>query len=478
MNRKITILAMMVVFGFYLLPAQETRLEPNTRLTIKPGATLDIKSGDLVIRSDASGDASLIDYGNITYSGGGQAHVQRHLTEGQWHLVSSPVDNSVTGMFVGDYFQNHAENDNGWTDIVSESYPLDVMKGYALWSVDPGPTTEVFSGSTNTGSLNFTFTQSGLGWNLLGNPYPSALDWDAVTLPAELNGAIWLFDPGIGANGDYVYYINGGGAGNTATSYIPSGQGFFVRATGGPGTLTFDNSHRIHSGQDFYKNSIEEMLVLKVTGNNVTTQTAIRFNENATQQPDRLFDVFKIISDKPDVPNLYTRSDNETMAINSLPSIKGNEIVPMWFNAGMNGNYTIKATQMETFDYQTPIYIEDIATGTIQNMRDLPEYHFDYKSGEDRSFLVYFIEPDKSGHSSEINIYAYTNELHINFPVSEIANPKFNAQIMVFDITGRLVQTVRTSEIHNQIPLNGHHIIYMVRVISGDQITNAKVFIK
>ncbi len=478
MQSKFTFLFVMFVFSVYLVPAQETRVWPNTYITVEPGATLDFTGGNLVLRSDASGDASLIDYGSITYSGGGQANVERYLTQGHWHLVSSPVSNALSGMFFGDYFQNHAEASNGWTDIASESYPLDIMKGYALWSVEAAPTTELFPGTTNTGVLNKAFTENGQGWNLMGNPYPSALDWDAVSLPPELNGAIWLFDPTIGANGDYVYYINGGGAANTTTQYIPSGQGFFVRATGGSGTLTFDNSDRVHNGQAFYKNSDKELLVLKVTGNNVTTQTAIRFNESSTKEADRLFDVYKIISDKADVPNLFTKAGNETMAINTLPSIEGNEIVPMWFSAGMDGEYVIKATQIETFDSQTPIYIEDLGTEKIQNMREMPEYSFDYKSGNDRSFLVYFIEPAKSNHTGDININAYGNELRVNFPVSEITNPNFNAQIMVFDITGRLVSQTRTTEVNNQMPLNGHNVIYLVSVISGDKVANTKVFIK
>jgi len=317
-----------VIFMYlaYFASAQEIRVWPNTSVTLESGATLDITAGNLVLKSDASGDASLIDYGNITYSGGGEAKVERYLTEGNWHLISSPVASAQSGQFLGDYLQNHAENSNGWTDVASETYNLDVMKGYALWSVDANPTTEVFSGTTNTGSLNKAFTENGDGWNLMGNPYPSALDWDAVTIPTQLNGAIWLFDPTIGAQGDYLYYINGGGAANTTSQYIPSGQAFFVRATGGSGTLTLDNSDRVHSAQPFYKSADKDLLVLKVSGNNVTTQTAIRFNENATQQADRLFDVYKIISDKPDVPNLFTRIGNETLAINTLPSIEGNEI--------------------------------------------------------------------------------------------------------------------------------------------------------
>ena len=151
----------------------------------------------------------------------------------------------------------------------------------------------------------------------LATPYPSTLDWDAVTIPVELNGAIWLFDHTIGANGDYRYYINGGGGANTTTQYIPSGQGFFVRATGSAGTLSFDNNDRVQGGQAFFKSDKNNaMLVLKATGNEITTQTAIRFNENTTQKADRLFDVYRIISDSPDVPMLFSKVEKENNVLN------------------------------------------------------------------------------------------------------------------------------------------------------------------
>ncbi|MCB0805909.1 MAG: hypothetical protein KDC05_08935, partial [Bacteroidales bacterium] len=200
MKTKSTILVVCVLIAL-ISSAQEVKVWPNTSITIHSGTTLDITSGDLVLKSDASGDASLIDYGIVTYSGGGEARVERYLTEGNWHLISSPVGSVQAGLFLGDYLQSHSEGSNSWTDIYSESYNLNVMQGYALWSVEGAPTTEVFSGTTNSGNLNAGFSENGNGWNLAGNPYPSAIDWDAVTIPAELNGAFWIFDPSIGANG-------------------------------------------------------------------------------------------------------------------------------------------------------------------------------------------------------------------------------------------------------------------------------------
>jgi len=234
----------------------------------------------------------------------------------------------------------------------------------------------------------------------------------------------------------------------------------------------------VHSGQAFYKNTDNELLVLKVTGNDITTQTAIRFNENATQKVDRLYDVFRIISDSPNVPMLFTKSGSENMAINTLPSIEGNETVPMWFRAGTDGEYSIKATEIESFDTETPIYIEDLMAGTIQNLREIPEYNFDYITGSDRSFLVYFTELDNSVNTREIDIYAYNNVLNVNFPVFELVNANFNAQIVVFDITGKIVFQTNTTEIKNQIQLTSSNSILMVRVISGNETANGKVFIK
>lgn len=478
MRTKFTLLVVIVLTAC-LASAQQIRIRPGTSITIHPGATLDIASGDLVLQSDASGDASLIDYGNVIYSGGGEAKVERYLTEGNWHLISSPVSSAQAVIFLGDYLQSHSESSNGWTDIAPENYNLAVMQGYALWSVEANPTTEVFAGTTNTGSLNKAFSENGDGWNLVGNPYPSAIDWDAVTLPAELNGAFWIFDPTIGANGDYLYYINGGGGANTTDQYIASGQGFFVRATGGSGSLNFDNSDRVHNGKAFYKNSEKDLLVLKVTGNNVTTQTAVRFNENATQQADRLFDVYKIVSDKPDIPNLFTKVGNEPMAINTLPNIEDNEVVPVWFRAGADGQYSIDATQTETFDSQTPIFIEDLETGKIQNFRGMPEYAFNYKTGKDRSFHIWFTDPTKSNHAlNDVSIFANNDMLNVNFPVSELTNPDFKAQIMVFDLTGRTVFKNTTTGIKNQIKIDGNNSIYLVSIISGDQVVNTKVFFK
>jgi hypothetical protein len=258
MKFKVIIILFMLVATSALLSAQGLKVMPGTCVKVTSGTTLDIGVGDLILKSDATCDASLIDFGSVTYSGEGSAKVERYLSylsNGLWHLISPPVDNAVSGMFLDDYLQTYDETTGLWSDIIPVNIPLIPAKGYALWTVNGAATTEVFVGSkTNTGNQTFDFTKSSYanaGWNLVGNPYPSVLDWEEVTFPTELYGAIYLFKPKVGGSGDYHVYISDGGTANTHSQYIPSGQGFFVYASAA-GTLTFNNDDRTHNVEQEY----------------------------------------------------------------------------------------------------------------------------------------------------------------------------------------------------------------------------------
>lgn len=353
------------------------------------------------------------------------------------------------------------------------------MKGYSFWTVDANPPTELFEGITNTGNQTFLFTSTGLGYNLMGNPYPSSVDWDEVSIPADLNGHFQLWDPTIGANGDYVYYTETGGPGNTTTQYIPSGQGFFTQATGS-GTFTLDNSSRTHGTQTFYKNTTVtgEMLLLKVSGNDITTQTAIRFIEEATPQIDRLFDIQKIISGNPDIPNLYTHSENQKMAINTLPTINGHEVIPVSFDAGMDGHYSILAEELALIPEDVPVYLEDISLNYIQNLRLNPDYSFQYTSGNIREFKVHFkditgIEEDNK-EITGIKCYLSNETLIVDILSSEYFNDHTN--ISVYNMAGQLMLQTKTTKAHTEIPFHGNAAIYLVHIQHKDLSFSSKVF--
>lgn len=470
--KKTFITIVLIIVVILSVNSQNVKLQPNIFMQIESGTTLDMGSGDLIVESDESGDATLIDLGSISYSGG-SAKVERYLSNAKWHLISSPVSGAVSGMFVNDYLQYHSESTNLYTEIAPLDTPLEIMQGYALWTVDGAPSTETFVGISNTGIQEFNFTKTDMvqdtaeGWNLIGNPYPSALDWDAVVIPGNLSGAIWVFDPGLGNDGTYRYYINGGGAGNTTTQYIPSGQGFFVRATGGNGTLQLTNIARTFNEQAFYKDTKAEqeentMLVIKATNGEINTQTAIRFDENATDLVDRLYDVTCITSSSSNVPNIYSYSENQKMSINTYQEIAGHETIPFYVQMGQDGEMTLSAHEMNSIPETYPIYLEDVAAQTYQNLRTQPEYVFQYQENEIKAFKIHFKDVTGIEEVDAQNILAYFQDDYLK--VNILSENIQDYHLSLYSLSGQLLYAMDSDQKQLQIPFSASTGIYLLKI--------------
>ena len=81
------------------------------------------------------------------------------------------------------------------------------------------------------------------GWNLLSNPFASAIDWNSGTITKTgLNDAIYRWNP---ASASWTSWTGGGtGIPEGVTSVIESGGSFFVKATAAP-TLTIPQSAKV-----------------------------------------------------------------------------------------------------------------------------------------------------------------------------------------------------------------------------------------
>lgn len=449
--------------------AQNVRVQSGTCLKIGPGSTFDLGTADLILDSDSLSTATLIDIGDLTYTGGGEVRVNRFITPGKWHFISSPVNHAEAGMFFSDYLQQFNETTNQWQDVNSISAPLEIMKGYSLWSTELSSTREVFTGISNTGLQQISFSNGGDGFNLIGNPYPSAIDWNQVSIPSGLNGQFYRWDPLIGNNGDYVYYIQGGGLANTTSQYIPSGQGFFVEANA-PGNLQLDNPVRVHTTRNFFKNTEEyPLIILQVAGNDVTTQMAIRFNPSGSNNVDRLLDVRKILSGNPDIPNLYSYSDGTKLAINTLASVKGNEVIDLGFKAGINGEYTIRLSELVAVPDELEILLEDQGDNIIQDLRKHTEYTFTQLSENEKPFRLHLKEAN--GISSPARpenpaIVANVSNGLLNIRIDEeFLDSKDQAyRLEIFSGSGQLMQQLGLHGTDQSIPFHFSRAVYLVQV--------------
>ena len=154
------------------------------------------QNGIFIIQSDATGTGSYINKGTINYGGSAITTVQRYITGHNWHYVSSPITNAQTTLFHPNNFYHYNETTPDYWSMNTftgglmgwefASGAMTVMRGYAAYQEY---STVEFTGTLNTGNLNYnldytdnTGTHGNAvydGWNLVGNPYPSALNWNS-----------------------------------------------------------------------------------------------------------------------------------------------------------------------------------------------------------------------------------------------------------------------------------------------------------
>ncbi|OYT11509.1 MAG: hypothetical protein B6I19_11300, partial [Bacteroidetes bacterium 4572_114] len=202
---------------------------PYTGITNFPTIIGTGSCDDITIESGAS----LLDNSNLTVNG--TANVKRSFTASEWQYISSPIAGAQASLFSGDYLQIWDEVNTQWEDVTVATTALTPVKGFSLWST--GTTT--FSGTLNTGNQGISVTNSGGdGFNLVGNPYPSFVDWSNLDDgPTATWGAIYYWDETA-----YVSWNAGAGAGS---QYVPPVQGFFI-ATASTATFSLTNADRTH----------------------------------------------------------------------------------------------------------------------------------------------------------------------------------------------------------------------------------------
>jgi hypothetical protein len=136
------------------------------------------------------------------------------------------------------------------------------------------------------------------GWNLIGNPYPSAINWLSNNFALGfVDPTIYVFHP---EAGNYFYWNRHDQLHTTgASAIIAAQQGFYMHSNAAgseSGSVSMDNSIRLHSTQPFYRSDtlMNEHLILTVRGNNLTDETRIRFDSTTTVLFDSDHDAYKL----------------------------------------------------------------------------------------------------------------------------------------------------------------------------------------
>ncbi len=504
---------------------------------------LNVNSGTFRLASPADGEApsgSLITNtsaaSNVT--GSGALYVDRHFeTNGRYQYISMPVTNATDDIFDNTnnshpfnanlYSYNEAYDAgtdppntaysnwsdatyglyNAWTQVAADgsSVPLNPATGYITYNeleldVNFGGSPSDLNNNGNY-SPSVTYTPNDNtggagdyydGWNIIGNPYPCALDFTALTLN-NINNCLYMWD---GDAVNYKYYNNGGtsyddGSNivNGATQYIPAMQSFAIKTTGSSPSITIDNSDRTHKTQNMWKSPKNapnygqtQFVKLKTQDGNFSDETIVRFIDGAKDGFDNEYDAYKMFPNNPPVM-IYSLITNPEIpiAINSLPLERIETTIPLGFVCTSAGTYTITAEDV-VFDAGTDIKLIDAYENTETLLNEGTEYTFSSEAGEVRDRFYLFSTVSSDVDNPEDNTMLFSSNVWANQNKVFIAvksNQLINANVKIFDVLGRTVTDKNINGTYNIIDVPGASGTYFVKLTGANGISKIKkVFIQ
>jgi hypothetical protein len=423
---------------------------------------------------------SVITGGSI--SGSGTARIEQYLEADRWHLVSSPVSTATSLVYLNIYLKTFLEPLNSWQYITSTTYPLTKGKGFSAWSSSSlaGNATVSFTGTPNTGDMSFTglsYTPAqGKGWNLVGNPYPSAVDWDGTWSKSNIDATIYVYD-GI----QYLTWnYNLGGYGTKGNGIIPPTQGFWVKANAASPSLTIPNTARLHDTEPFYKTSAGAA-GFTLTGTVHSDRILVLFCDQASAGFDTEYDAHKLKGDTS-APQLYSWTYGYEFAVNVLPHAPNTRLF-LGMDLPSAGFYQFAADDLSGLDPDISLFLKDFGTspGTARmiNLRTNPQYDFTATQGICLNrFVLYFTDGSKPDED-ELIVEATSKGFFISSlpKIIVVGNPEGLAGTLeVYGLAGQLVYTGnleanRDSQQHIQVKEG----IYLVRLTTSNGWFSEKV---
>ncbi|WP_367755869.1 T9SS sorting signal type C domain-containing protein [Flavobacterium sp. WC2430] len=494
LTNDLSVCSCQVSNGYTLTVESDKNLIIQTTLTVDTNSNLIVKNNGSIVQAKDNYTNS----GDITY-----IRSTTPIDKFDYTYWSTPVSpqtllklspNTAGGKFYSfnEAIDDWKQEDNSITMVNGKGYIIRGPQDY----VSPQPLSVfdgIFKGVPNNGVITIGIGIAGNS-NLLGNPYPSALDASSFLTANSslLEGTIYLWthntdislntpNPGSGtyaySSDDYASYNLTGGVGtakaisstnsgavnaNIPTGKIASGQAFFTTSKA-IGTATFNNTMRVGANgitgtnNQFFKfssnskttdnKSIEKNRLWLDLYNDqgAFKQTLIGYVTDATDAYDDSFDGESF--DGNQFVDFYSINEDKVLTIQgrALP-FKDTDIVPIGYTTVIDGDFSIGIDQVDG-DFTTQVvYLEDKLLDITHNLTEKP-YDFTTEKGvfNDRFEIKYTNKTlgTDTFTPSNSNFAVYKKGKQIKLD----SQTKLIQSVQIFNISGKLIYSQK--EINN-----------------------------
>lgn len=424
-------------------------------ITIDSDVNIDYDNANELHSITINHGVSLINYNDMTASY--ILHIDNsHFTDAKgerwdadWHDISSPVANHpIEDFTTGNYdFYRYDEPSAVWQYHAGESGPFASMepgRGYLVAFDTERDMT--FNGMMQHGNVSIPITRENTGslagFNLLGNPYPSYLDWESVYhASTNVSPTIYVWDEDKSQYATYDANLQMGTF--DKTQYLAPGQGFFVKCNNASGgNVVFDDNARCH------KSSTE----VPFRGENIIMKINV---EGAVSGIDELImklncpetaGALKMTSMSENAPYLSYEYENEDYVMICLGEELSKDSLPFKFKAGQNDDFIM------TFDIQNFegdfLELEDLLTGEKVDL--LSQNHYNFAGAPNdvaQRFRINFKEALGVEGINERELFVYSNGDMVS-----IYGIQGRSQIRIYDVRGILLSEKTSGE--NNVELN------------------------
>jgi hypothetical protein len=457
-----------VILNTNFTATNDARIQSGTRLTIAENKGLSVYgtllnqagTSGLLLTSTAAGTASL-----IQMTGGVPATVQRYIDGDTcaWHFLSAPVNNQTfSGSWIpsGTYGDGTGYDLYAWDEPAScwvynlnttvaptwpTAHPENVFvpgRGY-LYAVQALHPTKQFTGYLNGGliarDLTFNGTGTYQGFNLLGNPYPSSIDWNVTDgfdrEMLNVNGGgydIWTWSTTANNYGVYNSADVDGIGTNNVTRYIAPMQAFFVRVVSA-GTFVFDNAARVHDGAGVWMKSanvksLGQNMRVSVSSDNGSDEIKFGFGYPANESG-----AVKLFSPVETAPSLYMNCEGVGYSTRRLTNPASTNYVAVNFKAGASGTFTLRSVY--DADALGAVYLQDRLTGYVVDLSSGEPYTFQATTNDaPERFVLHFGSVTPVDMDMHPRVWVRDGNLNVF-----LENMIGDVRMRVVDLNGRLV---------------------------------------